>query len=356
MSPLLEMAVRHQVGEFTIDAQLCAAAGPLVVIGPSGAGKTILLKILAGIVRPGEGRIALNGRVFSDSASGMFMHPKDRRVGYVPQDYALFPHLTVRGNISFGLQGLGHSESVSRVESLLNLVGLRDLGDARPKQLSGGQRQRVALARALAVNPEMLLFDEPFAAIDVPTRQTLMDDLQRLLAETNTDAIMVTHDRNEALRLAECVSVLMAGKVLQTGTPAQVFGSPVSEEVAAFVGVETIVAGRVSGIEQGVPVVEVAGHSIEGGADAIRGDNVLVCLRPEDVTLSIDTQTSSARNHIPARVVRIIPSGPYVRVELDAGFRLVSLVTARAVDELSLRPGKEVVASFKASAVHLIRK
>ncbi len=183
-----------------------------------------------------------------------------------------------------------------------------------------------------------------------------MDDLQRLLAETGTAVVMVTHDRNEAIRFSEFVAVLIRGQIHQTGKPADVFSSPVSEEVAAFVGVETVVPGRVRELDNGVPIVDVAGHAIEGGMAMQSGASVLVCLRPEDITISLMASQSSARNHLPARVVRVVPSGPYFRIELDAGFPLVALVTRRALAELLLSPGAEVVATFKASAVHLIRK
>ena len=356
MPPLLEMAIRHQVGEFALEAELTAPRGPLVIMGPSGAGKTLTLRAIAGIVRPASGRIALKGRVLFDRESDVWAPPQARRAGYVPQEYALFPHLTVEGNISFGLRGAARDEKRRRVEELLTLTGLGPQRGARIGQLSGGQRQRVALARAMAVRPEVLLLDEPFAALDVPTRQTLMDDLQRLLTETRTEAIIVTHDRSEALRLAEYVAVMIGGRVRQTGTPAEVFGSPADEEVAAFVGVETIVPGLVRELDAGVPVIDVAGHVIEGGRGVAAGESVLVCLRPEDVTISLATQQSSARNHLPARVVRVVPSGPYVRVELDAGFLLVALVTRQSAEELSLAAGLGVVATFKAAAVHLIRK
>ena len=356
MPPLLEMAISHRVGDFALEAELVAPRGPLVIIGPSGAGKTLSLRSIAGIVKPRSGRIVLNGRVLFDSLVGINLSAQARRVGYVPQEYALFPHLTVEGNISFGLRSLSGGERRRRIDELVALTGLSPQRKLRPRELSGGQRQRVALARALAVSPDALLLDEPFAALDVPTRQTLMDDLRRLLAETHTAAIMVTHDRNEALRLAEYVAVLIGGGIRQAGTPADVFGSPADEVVAAFVGVETIVPGLVRELDDGVPVVDAAGHSIEGGSGVAQGDEVLVCLRPEDVTISLSEQPSSARNHLTARVVRVLPSGPYVRVELDAGFVLVSLVTRRAQEELALAPGTEVVATFKAAAVHLIRK
>ena len=355
MPPLLEMAISHRVGEFALDADIVAPRGPLVIIGPSGSGKTLTLRTIAGIVQPHLGHIVLVGRTLFDSQRDVSLPPQSRRVGYVPQEYALFPHLTVEGNIGYGLQG----EKRTRIDELVAMTGLADQRKLKPKQLSGGQRQRVAIARALAVDPDVLLLDEPFAALDVPTRQALMDDLQRVLSATGTSAVIVTHDRNEALRLAECVAVLIAGRVRQVGTPGEVFASPADEEVAAFVGVETIVRGHVQDLENGVPVVDIAGRTIEGGSGVAVGEEVLVCLRPEDVTLAPAAQAieaSSARNHLRANVTRVVLSGPYVRVEMDAGFMLVALVTRQSSEELALAPGTEVVATFKAAAVHLIRK
>ncbi len=356
MPPLLDVAIRHRLGSFTLDVELTAPDGPLVIIGPSGAGKTLLVRSLAGIVTPDEGRIEVNGRTLYDSASGMTLAPQSRRVGYVPQEYGLFPHLTVRANIAYGLRGTGSDTARRRIDELLELTGLSHQEALRPRQLSGGQRQRVSLARALAVQPDVLLLDEPFASLDVPTRQALIDDLQQLLSTTGTAAIVVTHDRNEALRLGNYIAVLMNGSIRQAGSPSEIFSSPQSEEVAAFVGVETILHGCVRATEDGLPVVEVAGHRIEGGSGVGTGDAVLVCLRPEDVTISRESQPSSARNHLAAVVTRLVPAGPYVRVEMDAGPTLVAMVTRHAVEELTLAPGVQVIASFKASAVHLIRK
>ena len=358
MQPLLDLAIRLQAGEFTLDAEIVAPGGPLVIIGPSGAGKTLTLRAIAGIVRPDAGRIALNGRVLFDSSQRLSLPPQARRVGYVPQEYALFPHLTAEGNIGYGLRGMGATNKRRRVAELIALTGLEEQRRLYPGHLSGGQRQRVAIARALAVNPDVLLLDEPFAALDVPTRQALMDDMQHLLERSGTAAVIVTHDRNEALRLAAYVAVLVAGRVRQTGTPAEVFSSPADEEVAAFVGVETIAAGHVREIEDGVPIVDVSGRTIEGGSGVAVGDEVLVCLRPEDVTIASPSQfaaESSARNHLAATVQRVVPAGPYVRVELDAGFLLVALVTRQSTEALGLARGVEVVATFKAAAVHLLR-
>ena len=183
--------------------------------------------------------------------------------------------------------------------------------------------------------------------------------MQALIARTQTAAIFVTHDRNEALRLGETVAVMMGGHIRQAGTPAEVFGAPADEDVAAFVGVETIAPGRVRRVGDGVALVEVAGQLVEGGFEASAGDDVLVCLRAEDVTLSAiggDASPSSARNHLRGRVARVTPSGPYMRVEIDAGFPLVALITRQSLEDLSLAPGSEVTATFKAAAVHLIRR
>jgi tungstate transport system ATP-binding protein len=211
----------------------------------------------------------------------------------------------------------------------------------------------------LAVRPDVLLLDEPFAALDAPTRASLLEDVRSLIVRTQTATVFVTHDRNEALRLGDTIAVMIGGRIRQAGSPAEVFGTPVDEEVAAFVGVETIAPGRVRSVDGGVAVVDVGGQTVEGGIEASVGDDVLVCLRPEDVTLSaagVDIPATSARNRLRGRVVRVTPSGPYVRVEVDAGFALVALITKQSLEELALTPGSEVIATFKASAVHLIRR
>jgi len=330
----------------------------LVIIGPSGSGKTLVLRTIAGVLSPDRGRILLNGRTLFDSERHINVPAQDRRVGYVPQDYALFPHLTVEANIGYGLRG-SSSENRARIAEMLDLVGLTTQRQLRPRSLSGGQRQRVALARALAVRPDLLLLDEPFSALDAPTRMSLLEDVRGLIAATRIPTVFVTHDRNEALQLAEYLAVLMSGRIRQVGTPSEVFGCPADEDVANFVGVETITPGRVRAVEDGVALVEVGTHLVEGGAGVGPGDEVLVCLRPEDVVLGSRTESgaaTSARNHLPARVTRIVASGPYIRVELDAGFTIVSLITKHALADLKLVPGSEVVATFKAATIHLIRK
>ena len=221
---LLDMAVSCRLGQFVLDAELSCERGPLVIIGPSGAGKSATLRMIAGVLRPEAGRIAVNDRLLFDAEQGVDVAPQLRRVGYVPQEYALFAHLSAEGNIGFGLRGLSREERRDRVAQMIALTGLEEQRALKPRQLSGGQRQRVALARALAVRPDVLLLDEPFAALDPPTRASLLEDVRSLIARTGVASIFVTHDRNEALRLADTVAVMMDGRMRQVGTPSEVFG------------------------------------------------------------------------------------------------------------------------------------
>jgi molybdenum ABC transporter ATP-binding protein len=355
---MIDLAITHTLGDFTIDVSLRSDASPLVIMGPSGAGKTLVLRSIAGIFTPAAGHIALGARTLFDAASGINLPPQERRVGYVPQDYALFPNLTVEANIGYGVRGSSQHRR-QRIDALIQLVGLAEQRALHPRQLSGGQRQRVAVARALAVEPELLLLDEPFAALDAPTRESLMDQVRRIITSTGTPTVVVTHDRNEALRMADAIAVLMDGRIRQIDTPENVFRAPVDEEVANFVGVETVVRGRVTSLQDGVAHVRVGPHTIFGGTGVSTGDDVLVCVRAEDIVVRAAGQhdaVDSARNHLSARVSSVAAAGPYVRLGLDAGIALTASVTRDAVDELAVAQGSSVVASFKATAVHLIRR
>jgi tungstate transport system ATP-binding protein len=282
-----------------------------------------------------------------------------RRMAVVFQEPLLLD-ATVESNVGTGLalRGVPREERRARVRDWLGRFGISELASRPARALSGGEAQRTSLARALVLEPEVLLLDEPFAALDEPTRQALIDDLARLLAQTGAATVFVTHDREEALRLGDRLAVLMAGRVRQEGTPQQVFAAPADEEVAAFVGIETIAAGRVESVADGLALVRVGGRPIEAGGDVRPGDAVLVCLRPEDITLgpTADGAPTSARNHLPATVTRVTSAGAWARVEIDAGFPAVSLITRQSLEDLALAPGSAVVATFKAAAVHLIRR
>jgi iron(III) transport system ATP-binding protein len=225
---------------------LSVPTGSLVaVLGPSGSGKTTLLRAIAGFLRPDAGTISIDGSpVVSNS---IFLPAERRRVGYVPQEGALFPHLDVAGNIAFGL---GRHKRTERVNELLDLVGLRDLATRKPHELSGGQQQRVALARALAPSPSLILLDEPFAALDGPTRLEVRDEVRRVLRASGATALLVTHDRDEALGWADLVAVVDNGRIVQVGTPVDVYLHPTSLAVARAVG-ETVEIPAVVGEEDG---------------------------------------------------------------------------------------------------------
>ena len=216
----------------------------------------------------------------------------------------------------------------------------------------------MALARALVLEPEVLLLDEPFSALDPPSRDTLLADLGRILRRERVSTVLVTHERTEARALADRVAVLMRGRIVQLDTPERLFQAPVSNEVARFVGVETIADGRVLSVSAGLTLVDVGGQKIQVAAEAAAGERVRVCLRPEDVTLSpgdVGAGVSSARNRLVGSVTRVVAAGPEARVVVDCGFPLVALVTRRSVEELGLVEGARVTAAFKATAPHLIR-
>jgi molybdopterin-binding protein len=272
----------------------------------------------------------------------------------------LLASATVAENVALGLRfrGMPAGRRAALVSTWLERLGIAALGDRHARAISGGQAQRVALARALVLGPDVLLLDEPFAALDEPTRAGLLPDLAAILRAERVTTVLVTHDRGEALGLADRVGVLLAGHLHQLDEAARVFRAPVSEEVARFIGVETIVAGEVVDAEDGLARVEVAGRILEVATAARRGEPVRVCLRPEDVTLvreAAGAHRSSARNHLTGTVRQLAPAAAHVRVVVDCGFPLVAAVMPRSVEELGLAEGAEVTAVFKASAAHVIR-
>ncbi len=327
----------------------------LAVIGPNGAGKSTLLRVLGLLEAPAAGALRFRGAPVT-ARDGLALR---RRMASVFQD-ALLADATVHDNVALGLKfrGVDARRIGPRVAVWLERFGISHLATRQAATLSGGEAQRAALARALVVEPDVLLLDEPFSALDHPTREALIDDLSRILGEEHSTAVLVTHDRTEAMVLGDRVGVLMNGHLLQVDEAAQVFRAPASEEIARFVGVETILDCRVLESAGALSVLEAGAQRVQVAQAAEPGEWVRLCLRPEDVTLFSGAPKSAgptAFNRLPARVQRIVPAGAHVRVIVDCGFPLVALVAHREVEDLGLSEGVAVTAHFKATAPHLLR-
>jgi len=245
MSHRFSVEITKRLPEFTLDVAWSAGDGVAVLFGPSGAGKTLTLQCLAGLIRPDAGRIVVDDRVLFDSAAGVDLPPQQRRVGYVFQGYALFPHLTVGQNVAFGLRDRPRAERLSRAAEVMERLGLGGLTHRRTGELSGGQRQRVALGRALAIDPALLLLDEPLSALDAPLRRSLRDELRTILSGWGTAAVLVTHDFTEAYQIADRIVIYESGRVIQSAPRAELLWQPASEAVARIMGLRNVLHGTV---------------------------------------------------------------------------------------------------------------
>jgi molybdate transport system ATP-binding protein len=328
-----------------------------VLFGESGCGKTTVLRCLAGLEHPEEGRIEFGKQTWFDSQSHQFLEPQQRNVGFVQQDYVLFPHLSVAGNVGFGLNQMSAAERRARVQELLCWVGLDGLGRRLPRELSGGQQQRVALARAVARRPCLLLLDEPLSALDAPARQRMRGELRHLLRQLQIPTLLVTHDRTETIALGDDLLVMARGQVVQQGPVNEVFSRPGNLAAAAILAVETIQPGQVLAVADGFVTVAVGDKRFMALERSLSPGlhEVFVCIRAEDVILSKPASAaSSPRNRLPATVRALSPEGPMIRIDLDCGFPLAALLTKQACEELEVRVGDLVVALIKVPHVHLI--
>ncbi len=334
---------------FEVDADLripLDRAPVTVLFGPSGSGKTTLLRMLAGLQCPDAGSIVFGERAWFDAGRAIDLPPQQRRAGFLFQDYALFPHLTVTENIAY-------ASSRQTARKLLDTFGLADLADCKPRALSGGEQQRVALARALAAEPALLLLDEPLSALDAPTRSRTRHELRRMLLSGGVPSIVVTHDRMEAVALGDWMAVVVDGRIRQTGPVREVFRRPADLQVAESVGVENVLAAEVAGRESGLLLLQVGDVQIQC-VDSGETGPVFACIRAEDVAITRQMdQVSSARNRLAGRVRSVVPEGALARVEIDCGFPLVALVTAQSAADLALSEGENVTAVVKATSVHL---
>jgi molybdate transport system ATP-binding protein len=323
---------------FELELTLEVGRETVALVGPSGAGKSTVLRAVAGLVRPSRGTVECDGAVwFGDRKN---LRPEERSVGFVFQEYALFPHLSVERNIRFG---------GGAVDGLLDRLGIAHLAKAKPRELSGGERQRVALARALARGPSVLLLDEPMSALDAHTRSFVRAELHDLLRELRLPTLLVTHDFEDAAALADRVGVLVEGRLRQLGTPGDLLGAPADPYVARLAGAN-VLSGEAYPSADALTAVGLAdGWTIYATDKAV--GRVEVVVYPWDVTLATEPSSDSALNHVRGEILSIVSLGNRARVRLPA---LTAEVTAASIDRLGLVPGREVVATFKATATRVL--
>jgi molybdate transport system ATP-binding protein len=341
----LDVSLRHRLasesGTFNLDVAFVLRKGINILFGPSGAGKTTLLECIAGLATPDTGRIALRDRVLFDSERNINVPPRHRNVGYVFQDLALFPHLSVEANVAYGLQGFKASERKQRLLSALESLGILDLRHRRPGQLSGGERQRVALARALVTDPDILLLDEPLAALDLPLRMQIADDLRRSVQNLPIPVLYVTHSRDEVFILGDRMLVLERGKLIAEGTPHEVMSAPRSETVAQLAGFENIFDAVVSSIheERGTMTCLVGPGKIEIETPLIRaelGSKLRVGISAGDILLATSAPVGlSARNVLPGRLLSLSKRDVIVVARVDCEIEFFVHLTLSARDSLA---------------------
>jgi molybdenum ABC transporter ATP-binding protein len=327
--------------DFDLELALDVGRETVALVGPSGAGKTSVLRAIAGLAHPARGSVTCAGDVWFDSARRIDRRPEERSVGFVFQEYALFPHLSVERNVTFG---------GGRADRLLWRLRVEHLAHAKPTELSGGERQRVAIARALARDPRVLLLDEPMAALDPHTRGKVRAELHDLLRELELPTLLVTHDFEDAAALADRVGVLIDGRLRQVGSPAELLGSPADPFVAEFAGANVLPGSAEAG-PNGLTSFHLEGGHVVVSSDEARGRAALV-VYPWDVSLARTAPDDSALNHLSGEIVSLVQVGNRMRVRLPF---LTAEITAASADRLGLRPGEHVVASFKATQARLLQ-
>jgi len=290
--------------------------------------------------------------MFINESEITHLPPEKREIGMLYQDYLLFPHLDVFDNIAYGLRAknLRSSEIGRRVQEIAERLGIHELLERRPKKLSGGEQQRVALARTLAIDPKILLLDEPFSAVDPNTRESLMRELRKILEEDSMPVVYVTHDQIEAMEMADRIGVMNEGEIVQLDYPERVFSAPKSEFVANFVGVRNIYRGRAERVD-GSTAVNIDGTRIY--SSVVSEGAVHVTIRPEDIIVSRERISSSARNSLKGKVVAIVEKGPLIYVTVYCGMELTSAITRESLKDMQIMIDDEIFMTFKAQNVNL---
>jgi molybdate transport system ATP-binding protein len=338
---------RNESSGFSLEIDFRAGSGVTVLFGPSGAGKTMVLDSIAGFVRPDEGRILLDDAILFDGAARVHLPPQARNCGYVFQNYALFPHMTVRENLAFAAERRPRLERHRRVNEMLERFRLTETAGRRPHEVSGGQRQRCSIARALIGGPKLLLLDEPTQGLDAPLRTELYQILRQVRADFQTPVLLVTHDLDECFELGDEMLVLREGRIVQSGAPHEILDRPANLDVARLLGAFNLIAGEIRTLDPGrnsshlrIGEFEIEGPYFPG---RLKGDRVTVCVRPEQLT-ALPRNGRPGPNQIPAALERAVEKPTHVRLEFSGG---IAVDQPRAQFELQ-RETREWVIQFPA--------
>lgn len=366
---MLSVSIRKDLGKtpgpagvFSLDVEFEAQPGVTVLFGASGSGKTTTLQSIAGLLKPDSGRIAIGGDALFDSELGINLPIRKRRVGYVFQTLALFPHLSVRANVEFGINGPDRRERARRADEMMEALHIGHTAGRLPRDISGGEAQRVALARALCCGPRLLLLDEPLSAIDEATKLGIIGDLKALNRQLRLPIIYVTHSRDEAVALGAKVVIYERGRVVARGEPLEVFGSPVTMSVARLTGVENIFEGSVITKSERAGTMTVRLEDSTGDCclevpllSRTPGETVKIAVRPGDILMATEEpRHTSARNVLRGKVLTIEQRSDRTVVRVESGVCWSVSVTRQAVDELELSADKEVWLAIKSHSCHLL--
>lgn len=342
--------------EFTLDAEFNCRNEMIVLFGPSGAGKTLTLDCIAGLEAPDKGCIIVNGNTYFDSEKSINISPQKRNVGYLFQNYALFPHLTVEENIIFGLRSGNNAEE--KMEEMLDIFEIHELEKRYPSQLSGGQRQRVALARALITRPKILLLDEPFSSLDYIVRMRLRRDLKKIREIIKIPIILITHNPVEAYTMADTIIVYRHGGIEQIASPKEIFSKPINENVARLVGMNNIFKGKILDIINDEVMIQSHKKMIAPRIEGLQiGEEVTWCIRPDQVMVVREDRPlkkAVAENLFSGEIIEIISKGATYLLFIEGDFNLEIEMPVHAFERLCLRVGKTIKVSLKKSAIHII--
>ncbi|NVM04068.1 MAG: ABC transporter ATP-binding protein [Candidatus Helarchaeota archaeon] len=321
----------------------------VVVLGPSGAGKTLLLEIIAGIHYPDSGKMYFNGKNITH------LPPEKRNIGFVFQDYALFPHKQVWENVGYGLdvRKIPQDVKLDLIEEYLVLVGMVKLAKRYPSTLSGGEQQRVALARALIIEPDIFLLDEPLAALDYNTMIQLKDEIIRIQKQMKITTVYVTHNRLEAITLADRIIIMNKGKIVQVGSSDEIFKHPKDEFVAQFTGFENIFQG-VSKYDPNTKIATINCNQFEIQTATSKEGDVKACIRPESIVVSTSAPKSSIRNVFEGKIIDFIDEGVIIKLKIDIGREISALITHQSFIDLGLDVNSTVYIGFKAVDVQIL--